>query len=100
VARTGGDEFSVILADPVTREDAARVGQMLASLLQQPQDVGGHIVSIGASVGVGVYPEDATDAESLCIAADLNMYADKTGPRKSSTRNSGIRLPQPTARQN
>jgi GGDEF domain-containing protein len=62
--------------------------------------VGGHIVSIGASVGVGVYPEDATDAESLCIAADLNMYADKTGPRKSSTRNSGIRLPQPTARQN
>jgi diguanylate cyclase (GGDEF)-like protein len=100
VARTGGDEFSVILEDPVTREDAARVGQMLASLLQQPQDLGGHIVSIGASVGVGLYPEDAADAESLCIAADTNMYADKTGPRKSSTRNSGIRLPQPTARQN
>jgi diguanylate cyclase (GGDEF)-like protein len=100
VARTGGDEFSVILEEPVTREDAARVGQMLTALLQQPQDVGGHVVTIGASVGVGVYPEDATDAESLCIAADINMYADKSGSRRNSTRNSGIRLPRPTARRN
>jgi diguanylate cyclase (GGDEF)-like protein len=99
VARTGGDEFSVILEEPVTREDAARVGQMLTELLQQPHELGGHTVSIGASVGIGVFPEDATDAESLCIAADKNMYADKAGTRKS-TRTSGIRLPQPVSRQN
>ena len=100
VARTGGDEFSVILEEPVTREDAARVGQMLTELLQQPQEVGGHTLRVGASVGVGLYPEDATDAESLCIAADKSMYADKAAARRNSTRISGIRLPQPVSRQN
>jgi diguanylate cyclase len=77
VARTGGDEFSVILEDPTSREDAARVGRLLAELLQQPQELGGHTVSIGASVGISVYPEDAADAEALCIVADRQMYADK-----------------------
>jgi diguanylate cyclase (GGDEF)-like protein len=94
VARTGGDEFSVILEEPVSREDAARVGQMLTELLRQPQEVGGHTVSIGASVGVGIFPEDASDAESLCIAADRNMYADKSGSRKGTSRSSGISPPR------
>jgi diguanylate cyclase len=77
VARTGGDEFSVILEDPTSREDAARIGRLLSELLRQPQQLGGHTVSIGASIGVSVYPEDAADAEALCIAADRQMYADK-----------------------
>jgi diguanylate cyclase len=84
VARTGGDEFSVILEDPTSREDAARVGRLLAELLQQPQELGGHTVSIGASIGISVYPEDAADAEALCIAADRQMYAEKGG--RSTTR--------------
>jgi diguanylate cyclase (GGDEF)-like protein len=78
VARTGGDEFSVILEDPTSREDAARIGRQLTALLEEPQDLGGHIVSIGASVGVSVFPDDANDAEALCIAADRQMYADKS----------------------
>ena len=43
--------------------DVSRVGQMLTELLKQPQEVGGHTVSTGASVGI--FPEDASDAESL-----------------------------------
>ena len=94
VARTGGDEFSVILEDPISREDAARVGRMLAGLLQQPQELGGHTISIGASVGISIFPEDATDPEGLCIAADLQMYADKYGAKSGdsgSSRKSGPR---------
>jgi GGDEF domain-containing protein len=34
---------------------------------------------IGASVGIAVFPEDASDAEGLCIAADLRMYDFKNG---------------------
>jgi diguanylate cyclase len=90
VARTGGDEFSVILEDPTSREDAARVGRLLTELLAQPQQLDGHTVSIGASVGISVFPEDATDAQSLCIAADRQMYADKGG-RSTTTRKSGPR---------
>ena len=41
VARTGGDEFSVILEEPMTRADAARVGKTLAKLLDDPVTFGG-----------------------------------------------------------
>jgi diguanylate cyclase (GGDEF)-like protein len=98
VARTGGDEFSVILEDPVTREDAARVGRLLTELLEEPHELDGHTVHIGASVGVGMYPEDACDAASLCIAADLNMYAEKGGShRRSSRKTVAVTLDRPAS---
>ncbi|HEV2487824.1 MAG TPA: GGDEF domain-containing protein [Terracidiphilus sp.] len=77
VARTGGDEFSVILDDPTCREDAERVGNSLIELLNEPFDLGTQTARIGASIGIAVFPEDASDAEGLCIAADLRMYAYK-----------------------
>jgi diguanylate cyclase (GGDEF)-like protein len=77
VARTGGDEFSIILEEPMSRADASRVGQSLTELLESPFEVNGHTVHVGASVGIAVFPDDANDAESLCIAADLRMYAGK-----------------------
>jgi diguanylate cyclase len=77
VARTGGDEFSVILEEPMSRADAVRVSRSLSQLLENPFEVNGHTVRVGASVGIAVFPDDASDAESLCIAADLRMYAGK-----------------------
>ena len=84
VARTGGDEFSVILEEPTNREDAVRVGHSLAQLLDNPFQLEGHSVRVGATVGIAVFPQDASDAESLCIAADLRMYAGKHVPRSRS----------------
>ncbi len=83
VARTGGDEFSVILEEPMTRADAVRVGKALTDLLAKPMDVNGQTVRVGASVGIAVFPDDAPDAESLCIAADLRMYAGKNAAKES-----------------
>jgi diguanylate cyclase (GGDEF)-like protein len=74
VARTGGDEFSVILEEPVSRADAMQVGRSLVKLLHDPLELGEHTVQIGASVGIAVFPEDAHEMEALCIAADLRMY--------------------------
>ena len=84
VARTGGDEFSVILEEPTSRDDAVRVGQSLTQLLDEPFILEGRAVRVGASVGIAVFPEDASDAESLCIAADLRMYARKYAPGSGS----------------
>jgi diguanylate cyclase len=81
VARTGGDEFSVILEEPTSREDAEHVGQSLMKLLNEPFELDGHRVRIGASVGIAVYPEDALSAEALCIAADRRMYTEKNAGR-------------------
>ena len=77
VARTGGDEFSVILEEPTNRADAERVGQSLIQLIKEPQQLGDHTVRVGASVGIATFPDDAADMESLCIAADLRMYENK-----------------------
>jgi diguanylate cyclase (GGDEF)-like protein len=81
VARTGGDEFSVILEEPTNRTDAMRVARTLKQLLENPILLEGNTVRIGASVGIAVFPEDAGDGESLCIAADLRMYASKRAAR-------------------
>lgn len=77
VARTGGDEFCIILEEPTTRQAAESVGESLIALLADPLQVGSHSVAVGASVGIAVFPDDAMDAENLRIAADRNMYAEK-----------------------
>ena len=92
VARTGGDEFAVILEEPVNRAHALRVSRSLSELLDSPFDLEGHTVQVGASVGIAVFPEDASDAESLCIAADRRMYAGKHASRRITA---GPRLPHP-----
>ena len=83
VARTGGDEFSVILEEPMTRADAGRVGKTLAKLLEDPFTFGGKELRVGASVGLAVFPDDAADSEALRIAADLRMYAGKVASKET-----------------
>lgn len=87
VARTGGDEFCLILEEPTDRAQAKQVARSLMMQLNQPQEVNGTTVWVGASVGIAVFPDDATEIESLCIAADLRMYGEKrrTGKQKVST---------------
>ena len=77
VARTGGDEFSVILEEPTSRAEAEHVCHSLIQLLKEPLQLDDHTVRIGASVGIAIFPDDAADMESLCIAADLRMYENK-----------------------
>jgi diguanylate cyclase (GGDEF)-like protein len=84
VARTGGDEFSLILEEPTNRSNAKRVAKSLMEMLDQPLKVGDHMLKVGASIGVAVFPDDAADLEGLCIAADLRMYDDKNVSRDTS----------------
>ena len=84
VARTGGDEFSLILEEPTNRSNARLVATSLMEMLDQPLQVGDHTLKVGASIGVAVFPDDAADLEGLCIAADLRMYDDKNVSRETS----------------
>jgi diguanylate cyclase (GGDEF)-like protein len=81
VARTGGDEFSIVLEEPVSYSDATHVARELTDLLEKPIELDGNTVQIGASVGIAVFPDDATEPEALSIAADLRMYASKREAR-------------------
>lgn len=77
VARTGGDEFSVVLESPTNSDEALHVGRSLQALLNDPLSLEGNIVKIGISFGIAVFPDDAQDMDALCIAADMRMYENK-----------------------
>ncbi len=76
VARQGGDEF-VVLAQVATREGAASLAQRLAELIHEPVIADGQSLSISASIGVALYPDDATDPALLLSCADAAMTASK-----------------------
>lgn len=84
VARTGGDEFSLILEEPTNRSNAKLVAKSLMDMMNEPIQLGEHSMQIGASIGVAVFPDDAADIEALCIAADLRMYDDKNESREGT----------------
>jgi diguanylate cyclase (GGDEF)-like protein len=77
VARTGGDEFTVILEAPTSAADAIHVGRSLQAMLMEPMSLENRQVTIGASFGVAVFPDDAEEMDALCNAADLRMYEHK-----------------------
>ncbi len=77
VARVGGDEFVVLLAQVTGAGDAARVAVKVLDAVRHPFRVDGHDVTIAASVGVSVYPNDGTCSDDLVRHADGAMYRDK-----------------------
>ncbi|RDS80377.1 GGDEF domain-containing protein [Dyella psychrodurans] len=77
VARTGGDEFSVVLEGPIGRHEAIDVASTLKELLEAPLSVAGRTMQIGASIGLAMFPDDAQTPEELSILADERMYTAK-----------------------
>jgi predicted signal transduction protein with EAL and GGDEF domain len=76
VARLGGDEFAVLL--PNTPSTAAQgVAARVTATLDQPLEIEGQNVDIGASVGIATFPEHGSDAAALLREADVAMYAAK-----------------------
>jgi diguanylate cyclase (GGDEF)-like protein/PAS domain S-box-containing protein len=80
IARLGGDEF-VVLCQVNDALEARLIGQQLRRLLNRPIEVAEKSLVSGASIGVAVYPDDATDAEDLLKNADLALYHAKSEGR-------------------
>ena len=81
VGRLGGDEFEVILPGRVARERLAQLAQEIISSLSQPYSIEGQRVTIGASVGIAVSPDNGDTSEAIIRNADLALYAAKDGGR-------------------
>jgi diguanylate cyclase (GGDEF)-like protein/PAS domain S-box-containing protein len=80
LARRGGDEFLVLLPD-TGPEGAANVAQRLIENIRAPMLCGTHELTISASCGIAVFPENGKDTEALLKAADIAMYRAKEGGR-------------------
>ena len=77
LARLGGDEFTVILETLTTRKDAEQVAATLLECLARPFTIHDHEITISASIGISVFPENAADPVGLLQQADSAMYAAK-----------------------
>jgi diguanylate cyclase (GGDEF)-like protein len=77
LGRLGGDEFMVILDSLHANEEATVVAESLLESISNPFRVEGHDLSIGASIGISVFPDNATSPEELMRQADSAMYAAK-----------------------
>src|SRR5262249_28918903 len=81
VARVGGDEFIVVLAELTRGLDASVVGEKMLKELARPLEVEPHQLDIGASIGISVCPDDARDVKTLLLHADAAMYHAKRAGR-------------------
>ena len=81
VARLGGDEFTVLLGELEDPGSVERVAQSILRKLSEPFLLGDEKAYVSASIGITLYPEDATAVDALLKNADQAMYAAKSQGR-------------------
>lgn len=77
VARTGGDEFAVILARLAAHEDAALVAERMVRAFDAPVVTPAGACKVGVSIGLAAWPQDGEDVDGLLARADAALYASK-----------------------
>ena len=77
VARLGGDEFTVIMPNLHDAKDAPLVAQRILEALAKPFDLDDTESFVSGSIGITIFPDDASDANNLLKNADAAMYRAK-----------------------
>jgi diguanylate cyclase (GGDEF)-like protein len=85
LARLGGDEFAVIQTGLPDASGARLLGERLVSALRSPLEVDGQVLNASVSIGIGLYPEHASNATELHRAADRALYGTKAAGRDGCT---------------
>ncbi|HXP95843.1 MAG TPA: EAL domain-containing protein, partial [Telmatospirillum sp.] len=74
LCRQGGDEFLILLGDITEMEATSLVAEAILAKLAEPFSVMDQELSISASIGIAMYPDDGNDFETLSRHADIAMY--------------------------
>ena len=77
IARFGGDEFVVVLHALKEPSAVKAVAEKIINNVMQPITIDGTELTIGCSIGIAIYPDDALEAEELISRADVAMYRAK-----------------------
>jgi diguanylate cyclase (GGDEF)-like protein/PAS domain S-box-containing protein len=83
VSRMGGDEFTVLLDQIGSEEDAATAAAKLLETLSKPVQIGEDLLPVSASIGISIYPEGGATSANLLKNADAAMYYAKQSGKKS-----------------
>ena len=77
LARLGGDEFFLLLTEFTDESAAARVAQRVLEQVARPYDISDTTLTVTASIGIALFPEDGTTLDRLMMHADAAMYRAK-----------------------
>jgi len=83
ISRQGGDEFVILLSSVAHAADAALSAQKILTVAGMPHRVEDHDLQVTVSIGIGIYPDDGTDAETLLKNADIAMLNAKDNGRNN-----------------
>jgi len=83
ISRFGGDEFTVLLPKINSKQEIADIATKILDSLLSPFSISSNEITIGASIGIGIYPDDGNDVSTLLSAADNAMYSAKEAGRAS-----------------
>jgi predicted signal transduction protein with EAL and GGDEF domain len=83
LARLGGDEFVVLLDQLSGQDQASAIAHRLLEAIESPFLLCGHECRISCSIGIAIFPDDASDPEELVKQADTAMYAAKAGGKNA-----------------
>lgn len=83
LSRTGGDEFTILLENIDSADQAAAIAERLLLACQKSHDVDGHELSLTLSIGIAIYPVDGTDMNSLLSHADAALHHAKACGRNN-----------------
>ncbi len=81
VARIGGDEFTVIVTYVSNQGVVNRICEDILRKIAEPYYLGDDVAKVSVSIGITMYPEDASDAGELLKNADMAMYGAKDSGR-------------------
>jgi len=82
LGRVGGDEFAVLVPDVRNRAEVEEIAARLEACFVEPFAGDGYVLHGSASIGIALYPEDATTAGSLLSTADAAMYLAKYSKKR------------------
>ena len=82
LGRLGGDEFVIVLLDH-DAADASLAASRITGALVPPLVIGTRQVPMSASIGISIYPDNATDIDTLIQQADAAMYQAKRAGRST-----------------
>jgi diguanylate cyclase (GGDEF)-like protein/PAS domain S-box-containing protein len=81
LARLGGDEFAIVQSDASQPEGAETLARRITAEIERVYGSGKGDVSLGASIGIAIAPDDATDYAALVRLADIALYKAKEAGR-------------------
>ena len=83
VSRQGGDEFVILLSEVARAEDAAFTADKILAAVNRPHLIDHQELHVTVSIGIGVYPDDGADAETLLKSADMALFQAKAQGRSN-----------------